>query len=78
MFPSSLLSLKSIVSLLVLLISLGIGSFLYLTINDDFEAKPRMTLRTAASNPLKGNLPFDQINQIINTARQAWSIVDKK
>jgi hypothetical protein len=69
MFLSSLLSLKSIVSLLTLLIAVGIGSFLYLTINDDFEAKPRM---------LKGNLPIDEINQIINTARQAWAIVDKK
>jgi hypothetical protein len=69
MFLSSLLSLKSIVSSLTLLIAVGIGSFLYLTINDDFEAKPRM---------LKSNLPIDEINQIINTARQAWSIVDKK
>jgi hypothetical protein len=78
MFPFSLLSLKSIFSLLVLLISLGIGSFLYLTLDDDFEAKPRMSLRSTGSNPLKGNLPIDEINQIINSARQAWSIVDKK
>jgi hypothetical protein len=72
------LSLKSIVSLLILLISVGIGSFLYLTINEDFEAQPRMRLRTMGPNSLKSKLPLDELNLIMNTARQAWSIVDKK
>ncbi len=69
------LSLKSIVSLSILLISVGIGAFLYLTLDEDFEAKPRMSTR---SSGLKSHVPIEEINQIINTARQAWSIVDKK
>jgi hypothetical protein len=71
------LSLKSIISLSVLLIATGIGSVLYLTLNDDFEAqaKNRIRLRTSGSDPSKTDLP---IGDIINAARQAWSIVDKK
>jgi len=75
MLFSSLLSLRSIISVSVLLLSVGIGAFLYLTLNDDFEAKPRPKLR---SNPLKNANPTDEINKIINTARQAWSIIDNK
>ncbi len=80
MFLSSLLSLKSIVSLSILMISVGTGAFLYLTLDEDFEAqaKPRQLLRTTGPNLLKKGSPIDDINQIINSARQAWSIVDKK
>jgi hypothetical protein len=79
MFLSSLLSFKSIASLLVLAISIGIGSFLYLTLDPDFEAEPHMMLsRSTGSDSLKSKTPFEDINQVINIARQAWSIVDKK
>jgi hypothetical protein len=78
MVLSSLLSLKSIVSLLVLVIGVGIGAFLYLTLDEDFETQPRQMLRTPSGNPLGKEIPFDEFNQIINSARQAWSIVDKK
>ena len=78
MVLSSLLSLKSIVSLSVLLISVGIGAFLYLTLDEDFEAQPRGLLRTSGLDPSKLGSAVDGINQIMNTARQAWSIVDKK
>jgi hypothetical protein len=74
MFLSSLLSLKSIVSLSILMLSVGIGAFLYLTLDEDFEAQPRINNRILLT---KGT-SIDSINQIINTARQAWSIVDKK
>jgi hypothetical protein len=53
MFLSSLLSLKSIVSLSILMISVGIGAFLYLTLDEDFEAQPRQLLRTAVPPLLK-------------------------
>jgi hypothetical protein len=75
---SSLLSLKSIISLSILMISVGIGAFLYLTLDEDFEAQPRQLLRTTGPNLLEKGSPIDDINQIINSARQAWSIVDKK
>ena len=75
MVLSALLSFKSIFSLLILLIAMGIGSFLYLTLDTDFEAQPRMLSRSTGS---VFNFPTDEINQIINTARQAWSIVDNK
>lgn len=73
-----LLSIKSTVSVAVLLLALGIGAFLYLTLDPDFEAKapdaPR-TLRT--QSPVKSS-PTDSFGEIINTARQAWSIIDQK
>jgi hypothetical protein len=72
---STFFSLKSIVSLLVLLIAVGIGSFLYFTLETDFEAKPRTVLRSSGS---VSNFPTEDIKQIVNGARQAWSIVDNK
>ncbi|CAF0827339.1 unnamed protein product [Rotaria sordida] len=77
MFLSALFSLKSIVTLFVLLIAVGIGSYLYLTLDTDFESQPRTLLRSNTSpDPLKPKFPTDEINQIMNTARHAWSIVD--
>ncbi|CAF1235555.1 unnamed protein product [Adineta ricciae] len=61
------------ISLVILLIAIGIGSFLYLTIDTDFEAQPGM-VRTAGS---PREFSSDDIGRIINTARQAWSIVDQ-
>ncbi len=75
MVLSSLLSSKSIFSLLILLIAIGIGSFLYLTLDTDFEAQPRTMLR---STDPKLSFPTEGIKEIINSARQAWSIVDNK
>ena len=66
------------ISLSVLLIGVGIGAFLYLTLDEDFEAKPRPVLRSPGSGLLKSADPTANLQQIINTARQAWSIVDKK
>lgn len=66
------------ISLSVLLIAVGIGAFLYLTLDEDFEAKPRPVLRTSGSNPLKSDDPTANLLKIVNTAREAWSIVDKK
>ncbi|CAF0883379.1 unnamed protein product [Rotaria sp. Silwood1] len=77
MFVSALFSLKSIISLFILLIAFGIGSFLYLTLETDFETKPRTLLHSTSSDSLKKSFPIDEINQIMNTGRQAWSIVDK-
>ena len=74
----SFLSLKSIVSVLVLLIAVGIGAFLYLTVDEEFEAKPRQVLRSSGPGLLKSADPTANLQQIINTAREAWSIVDKK
>ena len=75
----SLFSMKSMVSLLVLLVAVGIGSFLYLTLDTDFEAQPRLLMsRSAGSDLLNSPIPIDDIKQIINSARQAWSIVDQK
>ena len=76
----SLFSMKSIVSLLVLLVAVGIGSFLYLTLDTDFEAQPRLLMSRSAggSDLLNSKIPIDDIKQIINSARQAWSIVDQK
>ena len=77
MFLSALLSLRSIVSLSVLAISVGIGAFFYLTIDENFEIeRPQQSLR-ANSGPLGKEVSFDDVNQIINSARQAWSIIDK-
>ncbi|CAF2943327.1 unnamed protein product [Rotaria sp. Silwood2] len=76
MFLSALFSLKSIVSLFVLLIAFGIGSYLYLTLDTDFEAQPRIFSHSTSSNLLKAKFPIDEINQIMNTARQAWSIIN--
>jgi hypothetical protein len=78
MFLSSLLSLKSIVSLSILMLSVGIGAFLYLTLDEDFEAQLRPSPRINDRILLTKGTPIDDISQIINTARQAWSIVDKK
>jgi hypothetical protein len=78
MFLSGLFSLKSIVSLSILVVAVGIGSFLYLTLDEDFEAQRRMLSRTTGSESFKSPISFDDITQIVNTARQAWSIVDKK
>ena len=75
----SLLSMKSMGSLLVLLVAMGIGSFLYLTLDTDFEAQPRQLMfRSGTSDLLNSKIPIDDIKQIINSARQAWSIVDQK
>ena len=78
MFPSELFSLKSIVSLLVLVLAVGVALLLYLTLDTDFEAQPRMSFRSTSSDALKSKIPIDEINQIINTAHQAWSIVNNK
>ena len=67
--------MKSVASVAILALAVGIGSFLYLTLDTDFEAQPRASLRSAGS-PL--HFPIDEIKQIMNTAREAWSIVDKK
>ncbi|CAF4766597.1 unnamed protein product, partial [Rotaria magnacalcarata] len=74
MFLSGLISLKSTLSLFVLLIAVGIGSFLYLTLNTDFESQPRTLFRSGGSDPLKTSISTENLNQIMNTARQAWSI----
>ena len=50
MSPLSLLSLKSMISLSVLLIGISIGTFLYLTLDDDLEAKPRPILGSSGSH----------------------------
>ncbi|CAF3433041.1 unnamed protein product [Rotaria socialis] len=76
MFLSGLASLKFTVSLFVLLIAVGIGSFLYLTLNTDFESQPRTLFRSGSSDPLKTPISSENLNQIMNTARQAWSIVN--
>ena len=72
-----LVSLKSFVSLVVLSIAFGIGLFLYLTIDTDFEAHPRIRSHVA-SDPSKISGRIDEISHIINTAKQAWSIVKNK
>ncbi|UJR34952.1 hypothetical protein I4U23_027730 [Adineta vaga] len=71
---STLLSLKSMISLVVLLIATGIGSFLYLTIDTDFEAQLKTAVRSAPSSK---SFPTEDIGHIINSAREAWSIVNK-
>lgn len=78
MFPLSLLSLKSIFSLSILLIAVGIGSFLYLTLNEDFEAKPRLVLRSPKPPQQGTGVSIGDVDKIINAARSAWSIVDNK
>ena len=78
MFLSGLFSLKSIVSFSILVIAVGIGSFLYLTVDEDFEAESRMLLRSDGSKPLIEKGTGEEFISIINAARQAWSIVDKK
>lgn len=60
------------------MISIGIGAFLYLTLDEDFEAKPRQMLRSSGSDLLKAADSTINLQQIINSAREAWSIVDKK
>jgi hypothetical protein len=94
---SSLLSPKSIIiSLVVLLIVVGIGSFLYLTINEDFKASPHKPTCPTNSSPSHKKFQAPHItttsspsygifqasrttgNELINIARQVWSIIDKK
>jgi hypothetical protein len=79
MFLSGLLSLKSISSSLALLIAVGIGAFLYLTLDNEFEAETRrQMLRTGSPDGLKSGATIEQFNEMINSARQAWSIIDQK
>lgn len=74
----ALLSSKSIVSIAILLVALGIGSFMYLTLDTDFEAQPGTSSRMLRTQTLKTDIKQGDIIQIINTAREAWSIIDNK
>lgn len=78
MFLSSFFSSKSIISSLIFLIAVGIGWILYFTLDTNFEAQPRTIPRSKTSPLLFSDSLGEELNQIINTARQAWSIVDKK
>ena len=73
-----LLSMKSIVSLAVLAVAVSIGGFLYLTLDPDFEAKSPASFRTLRTESPAKSVTSTGVAEIINTARQAWSIINQK
>ena len=76
MLTSVLFSTKSSIIFLILSITIGIGAFLYLTLDPDFENEPRRlrNFKTVSTDDDKKT----NIEGIINLARQTWSIIDQK
>ena len=72
------LPMKLIVFAVVLLVTLGISAFLYLTLNPNIEVKSPEAPPTLLKQSSVKFGPADSLKKIINMARQAWSIIDKK
>ena len=70
--------MKSIFSLAVLTVAVTIGAFLYLTLDPDFEAKSPASFRTLRTESPVKSVPSTGVADIINSARQAWSIINQK